>query len=73
MLTVGFWAAEDRGTPGLGREKEQQLVGRYLIMIYLVAWPLSIKFCLLPPIPIKIGTFSVLVTWVSLLWAEFAS
>jgi hypothetical protein len=33
MLTVGFWAAEDRGTLGLGREKEQQLVARYLIMI----------------------------------------
>lgn len=29
MLTVDFWAAEDRGTPGLGREKEQQLAGRY--------------------------------------------
>lgn len=45
MLTVDFWAAEDRGTPGLGREKEQQLAGRY----------------------------SVLVTWVSFSWAEFAS
>lgn len=32
MLTDDFWAAEDRGTTGLGREKEQQLAGRYLIM-----------------------------------------
>lgn len=45
MLTDDFWAAEDRGTTGLGREKEQQLAGRY----------------------------SVLVTWVSFSWAEFAS
>lgn len=36
LTTVGFWAAEDRGTLGLGREKEQQLansLGTYLIMI----------------------------------------
>jgi hypothetical protein len=39
LTTLGFWAAEDRGTLGLGREKEQQLADRYLIMTELVAWP----------------------------------
>lgn len=34
MLTVDFWAAEDRGTPGLGREKEQQLAGFAFCLLY---------------------------------------